>query len=41
MNIDMQALADATVTDLDRNEVRLGDFWSERPRVVLFLRHFG
>ena len=25
----------------DGHEVRLSDYWSERPTVFVFLRHFG
>jgi hypothetical protein len=33
----------ATVELLDSTGVprRLGDFWAERPVIVVFLRHFG
>ena len=42
MSFDTTALADATVTDpTDESSVRLGDLWSKRPEVILFLRHFG
>lgn len=36
-----QRLADAKVLDEQGNEVRLGDFWAEKPVVLAFLRHFG
>jgi len=41
MALDTHALAETTVSDLEGNPVRLGDLWSERPIVLLFLRHFG
>ena len=34
-------LAELTVKDLDGNDVRLGDVWSERPAVLVWLRHYG
>jgi hypothetical protein len=37
----LSALAEARVLDLDSHSVRLGDFWADRPAVVVFLRHFG
>lgn len=39
--MDVDALADATVTDLDGTQVRLGGLWEDRTAVLLFLRHFG
>ncbi|MEM9554688.1 MAG: hypothetical protein AAGC60_10545 [Acidobacteriota bacterium] len=35
------ALRDATVLDVDGDTVRLGDLWSERPAVLVFVRHYG
>ncbi|HZS40287.1 MAG TPA: peroxiredoxin-like family protein [Polyangia bacterium] len=35
------ALADAVVLDERGGERRLGDFWADRPALVVFLRHFG
>lgn len=35
------ALADATVLDASGAPRPLGALWSERPAVVVFLRHFG
>ena len=34
-------LAELTVKDLDGDDVRLGDVWSERPAVLVWLRHYG
>ncbi|MDH3540784.1 MAG: hypothetical protein OEP52_12350 [Acidimicrobiia bacterium] len=34
-------LADQVLFDPAGVEQRLGDLWSERPEVILFLRHFG
>jgi hypothetical protein len=36
-----RALAGATVLDEAERPVRLGSFWTERPAVLAFLRHFG
>lgn len=35
------ALANAQVLDLDGNAHRVGDFWKDRPALLLFVRHFG
>ncbi len=35
------ALADVNVTDTEGNPVRLGSLWSDRPAVVIWVRHFG
>ncbi len=29
------------VLDADGSTVRLGDFWKDRPVVLVFIRHFG
>ncbi|MGH7723589.1 MAG: SelL-related redox protein [Candidatus Dormibacteria bacterium] len=39
--IDASRLSDATVLDPDGSGVRLGDLWSDRPAVLVWLRHFG
>jgi prostamide/prostaglandin F2alpha synthase len=39
--VDATALADITLPDQDGNPVRLGDLWSERPAVLVWLRHYG
>ncbi len=36
-----EKLGEAVVQDVDGNEVRLFRFWSEKPAVVVFVRHFG
>jgi len=35
------ALGDIELTDSTGTARRLGDFWAERPVVLVFLRHFG
>ena len=35
------ALADVEVKDTDGNPVRLGSLWTDRPAVVIWVRHFG
>ena len=35
------ALADVTLQDDSGEDVRLGDLWSIRPAVLVFLRHYG
>lgn len=34
-------LADLIVKDAEGADVRLGDLWSARPAVLVFLRHYG
>lgn len=34
-------LADVTVLDTEGEVFRLGDAWSDRPAVVVFVRHYG
>jgi len=41
MSFDVEALAATELVDPDGNPHRLGEFWTERPAVLLFLRHFG
>ena len=38
---DSSGLADLRLRDWRGKEVRLGDFWSENPAVLVFLRHYG
>ncbi len=35
------ALCDVTVLGTDGASRRLGDFWADRPALLLFIRHFG
>jgi len=35
------AIAAATVLDLEGRAVPLGELWRERPVVLAFVRHFG
>jgi hypothetical protein len=39
--MDVAALSDRTLADVDGEGHRLGDYWAERPVVLVFLRHFG
>jgi len=39
--VDASRLADVQLADSTGATQRLGDFWAERPVVVVFLRHFG
>jgi hypothetical protein len=34
-------LAEISLPDAYGKQWRLGDFWAERPAVVVFLRHYG
>jgi len=40
MNVDA-ALASAEVKDAEGKPVRLGTLWSDKPAVVIWVRHFG
>jgi hypothetical protein len=37
----VERLADITLPDQDGESVRLGDLWSDRPAVLIWLRHYG
>jgi hypothetical protein len=37
----LEALAGLELTDATGAPRRLGDYWAERPAVLVFLRHFG
>ena len=39
--MDLPALSDLTLPGADGGEHRLGDYWADRPVVLVFLRHFG
>ena len=39
--MDVSALAAVELSDSTGSTRRLGDFWAERPVVLVFLRHFG
>ena len=39
--VDAHRLASVELTDATGATQRLGDFWAERPVIVVFLRHFG
>ena len=39
--MDLQGLADITLPDSEGAPRRLGDFWADRPVILVFLRHFG
>jgi peroxiredoxin len=38
---DASVLEDVVLSDPDGRTIRLGDLWSERPAVLVFVRHFG
>jgi hypothetical protein len=40
MNVDA-ALAAAEVKDVEGRPVRLGSLWSDKPAVIVWVRHFG
>ena len=39
--MDVDALASVELPDASGTSRRLGDFWADRPVVLVFLRHFG
>jgi hypothetical protein len=39
--VDLTALSAVELADAGGARHRLGSFWSERPVVLVFLRHFG
>jgi hypothetical protein len=39
--MDVRQLADLELPDSTGAPRRLGDFWAERPVILVFLRHFG
>ncbi len=39
--MDVQALGALSLPDSTGSRHRLADLWSERPTVLVFLRHFG
>jgi hypothetical protein len=39
--MDLRKLADLELPDSTGSPRRLGDFWAERPVILVFLRHFG
>jgi hypothetical protein len=39
--MDAKALASIELRDSTGSPRRLGDFWADRPVVLVFLRHFG
>ena len=41
MDLAGEAVAQAVIRDLDGQPHALGELWSERPAVLVFLRHFG
>ncbi|MDK1027480.1 MAG: hypothetical protein QGM46_11230 [Actinomycetota bacterium] len=41
MGLDTTGLAALALPDAQGSLHRLGDFWSDEPHLLLFLRHFG
>jgi hypothetical protein len=39
--MDIDALEQVRLADTDGTLHRLGDLWTEKPVIVVFLRHFG
>jgi hypothetical protein len=39
--MDLDRLDDVELAAADGGTHRLGDFWAERPVILVFLRHFG
>jgi hypothetical protein len=41
MDLKMRAIGEQEVQLWDHSRAPLGDFWRERPLVLVFLRHYG
>ena len=41
VRVDLTRLSDVVLDGADGGRHRLGDFWTEKPVIVVFLRHFG
>jgi hypothetical protein len=41
VSVDLERLAQVELVGADGGKYRLGDFWAERPVILVFLRHFG
>ncbi len=39
--MDIEAIQDIELSDSTGSMRRLGDYWAERPVVLVFTRHFG
>jgi hypothetical protein len=39
--VNIETLSSLELADPDGNRQRLGELWSDRPVVLVFLRHFG
>jgi len=39
--MDLERLAQVELVGADGDRHRLGDFWADRPVILIFLRHFG
>jgi hypothetical protein len=39
--MDLRALSQVTLPGADGLEHRVGEYWADRPVVLVFLRHFG
>jgi hypothetical protein len=39
--MDLQRLESVELVGVDGVRHRMGDFWAERPVILVFLRHFG
>jgi hypothetical protein len=41
VSMDLERLAQVELVGADGNHYRLGEFWADRPVILVFLRHFG
>ena len=39
--MDLERLSAVELAGADGGRYRLGDFWADRPVILVFLRHFG
>jgi hypothetical protein len=41
VGVDLKRLEQVELSGTDGRRHRLGDFWADRPVILVFLRHFG
>ena len=41
VSVDLERLAQVELVGADGAHYRLGEFWADRPVILVFLRHFG
>jgi hypothetical protein len=41
VDVDLKRLGQLELASADGRRYRLGEFWADRPVILVFLRHFG